>query len=93
MLNYISSLASELVVVPGHPEQGPFFLLKNLLSILESRNWEKGTIIRSQIYLKIVSHLCALVQTKLPYHIPKSSFSFYHFRYFLKTNLMSITSS
>ena len=72
LLNFVSSLASELIVVPGHPTEGPLFLVKALLQVLEDRNWERETITRSQINLKIISLLCAIVQDELPFHINKS---------------------
>jgi len=71
LLNFVSSLASELIVVPGHPTEGPLFLVKALLQVLEDRNWERETITRSQINLKIISLLCAIVQDELPFHINK----------------------
>merc|ERR1712137_705461 len=30
LIQYVSSLASQLIIIPGHPEQGPFFLLEEL---------------------------------------------------------------
>jgi len=71
LLNFVSSLSSELIVVPGHPREGPLFLVKALLQVFEDRNWERETITRSLINLKLISMLCAMVQDKLPFHIPK----------------------
>jgi hypothetical protein len=70
LLQFVSSLASQLVIIPGHPEQGAFFLLKDLLEILENLTWERLTIVRSRIYLRIISLLASIVQETLPYHIP-----------------------
>ena len=69
--DFVSSLCSELIVVPGHPTEGALFLVRALLQVFEERNWERETITRSLINLKLLPMLCAMVQDRLPYHIDK----------------------
>jgi len=73
LLVFVSQLASQLVCMPGHPEHGPFYLVKALLQVLDEHEWDKGTITKAQINLRIVALLAAISQQKFIYGIPDST--------------------
>ena len=83
LVQYLSALSAQMIVIPGHPEQGPFFLLKKLLMNLDDLQWEKGSIARSRINLRLIAYLSSIVQTSLPYHVFSSEFFYYYFYLFL----------
>jgi len=39
LVNHFAAFASALLTVPGHPEHGPFFLLKGLINSVQSYRW------------------------------------------------------
>jgi hypothetical protein len=74
LLGYISQLVSQIICLPGHPEHGPFYLVKALLQVLDEHEWEKGSITKAQVNLRLVSMLAAISQKKFIYGIPDSMF-------------------
>jgi len=71
LLGFISYFASVLVAVPGHPEQGPFYLVKGLIKVIQDYPWEADSIAKSLAYISLLAYFSTQVQTKLPYHFPK----------------------
>jgi hypothetical protein len=71
LLSYIAYFASVLVIAPGHPEQGPFYLVKGLLKVVQDYPWEPTSNARALAFLSILSLFAAQYQPSLPYHIPK----------------------
>ncbi|PRP82774.1 hypothetical protein PROFUN_09859 [Planoprotostelium fungivorum] len=69
LMEYIESLFSSLVVVPGHPEAGPFYLIKALLKVIAEYPWENGSVPKTRVYIQSLSLLSAQYQTRLPYSI------------------------
>jgi uncharacterized membrane protein YgcG len=68
----IKSLLSTLVIAPGHPEHGPFYLIQGLLNALTRFSWgtsSSSTQFQLKIYYDIVSLLCTLSQRSFPYRI------------------------
>ncbi len=39
LVTFLNSFMALLVVVPGHPEQGPFYLVKGLLKVVSDFPW------------------------------------------------------
>ena len=39
LVTHLAALASALLLVPGHPENGPFFLVKGLINAVQSYRW------------------------------------------------------
>lgn len=70
MVNACRSLAGILVVVPGHPERGPFFLISGLLKAIEEFPWQAGGDGQARALLGIMPLAAALSQQQLPYHVP-----------------------
>jgi len=66
---FVQKLAAFLVVVPGHPTLGAFYLLKGLLMLLDSQPWLMPGLRSIQALCAIVSSTAALAQKELPYHV------------------------
>jgi len=60
---------SLMILVPGHPEQGPFYLIKGLLKIIAEYPWEKSSQSKAKLYMAVLSMFSSFGQPKLPYHI------------------------
>lgn len=58
-----------LVVMPGHPELGPFYLLSGFLRVLRAFAWMPGSDVPLRINYAMLCALCALAQDTLPLHI------------------------
>ena len=41
LVSLLSNLCSFLVIVPGHPEHGPFYLVTGLLNVLQAAAWRR----------------------------------------------------
>jgi len=63
----ILSFLGLLVAVPGHPEQGPFYLTKALLTVVADYTWEKGSVSKAKIFMNVLSLLSCFTQPNLPY--------------------------
>lgn len=68
ILTLIQKLCSFLIVIPGHPEQGTFYLLRSLIHVLSTELWLKG-VWEVQAFCGILLACSALAQESLPYHI------------------------
>eukprot|EP00249_Psilotum_nudum_P000286 c11225_g1_i2 orf=128-1468(+) len=64
----IRKLCSFLVLVPGHPDLGPFYLLRGLINLLNTQPWFQGQY-KVQILCGILSICSTLHQGSLPYHV------------------------
>jgi len=71
LVSFLNQFVSVLVVVPGHPEHGAFYLTKGLLKVVKEYPWEKGSTGKSRVLLSILSLYCTYYQNSLPYHIDK----------------------
>ena len=71
LVAFLSNFCAALVVVPGHPEHGPFYLVGGLLKAIQKYPWKPNTGGKTQVYISLVPLLCAYSQSKLPYSIPK----------------------
>jgi hypothetical protein len=69
MLEFVLRFASLLVVIPGHPELGPFYLFGGLLKVLSAFQWLPGSEVPCRVAMALLGTLCALAQETLPYHI------------------------
>jgi hypothetical protein len=69
LVNFILSFVSLLVVAPGHPEQGPFYLIKGLLQVVNIYPWEDGSTAKARIFMALLDLFSTLSQKDLPYHI------------------------
>jgi len=69
LVSFLHYFASLLVVIPGHPEYGPFYLIKGLLKVIQEYPWEKGSNGKLRIFFGILPAFVALAQPNLPFHI------------------------
>ncbi len=69
LLDVVCNVMSALVVAPGHPQEGPFFLVKRLLNVLGEYQWPSGNTTKTALYIKMARLLCAYSQKRLPYHV------------------------
>lgn len=66
---YLISLLATLVVVPGHPEHGPFYIVQGLINAMPKYSWQPWTGVQTRIYTNMLALLCTFAQKKFPYHI------------------------
>lgn len=72
LVSSIASLTSLLILVPGHPEHGPFYLVQGLLNAIKEYPWASDS---SQLtcYANVIVLLCAQAQHKMPVGIAMDS--------------------
>ena len=63
------NLLSILVVAPGHPEHGPFYVVKGLFNALPKFAWQPNSGVQTKLYISILTLLMTYGQKKFPYHI------------------------
>lgn len=64
---YMSSLASQLVCLPGHPEHGAFYLIHGLVQVVKKHEWDRSSISQPLVHLRLLAMLSAMAQRALPY--------------------------
>lgn len=52
LVGFICNFASLLIAVPGHPEQGPFYLIKGLLKVVSEYSWYETLFIFCTYFFK-----------------------------------------
>lgn len=70
LLNIVRQLLSLLVIAPGHPEHGPFYVVKGLFNALGKYQWQSHTGVQTRAYLSILALLNVYSQSKFPYRMP-----------------------
>ena len=68
LVSVLSNLCSFLVVVPGHPEHGPFYLVKGLLNVLQAAGWRRPASLPT-LSLRVLALLSTYAQRQLPYRV------------------------
>jgi len=71
LATFLRSFLSFLVVVPGHPTHGPFYLIQGLLNAMPRYEWTPETGHRTAVYIDMLPLLCAYSQRKLPYSVER----------------------
>jgi len=66
--SYVKNFLSAIIMMPGHPEIGPFYLYQGLLKVLKEYPWMKGSTARGNLYCAMLDSLAVLAQAKFPYH-------------------------
>lgn len=66
---YLLSLLSTMVISPGHPEHGPFYMVQGLFNAMPKFQWQPFTGVLPRVYCSIIALLCTYSQKRLPYHI------------------------
>jgi hypothetical protein len=62
LLAFCKSMMGVLVVMPGHPDKGPFFLLRELLDTMVDHEWSADSLALFEIRLSAIKVLCAVSQ-------------------------------
>jgi len=71
LAEFIHNFIATLVAVPGHPELGPFYLLRGLQKVVQDYPWPEGTGVKAETYVSMIALLAASAQPALPYHYAK----------------------
>lgn len=69
LATFVKSLLGTLVVVPGHPEHGPFYIVQGLRNALPRYPWLANSVVQGRVYVDILGLLCTYSQRHFPYHI------------------------
>ena len=69
LLCYLRSLLATLVVAPGHPEHGPFYIVQGLLNAVPRFAWQPQTGQQTRVFVDMLALLCTFAQRKFPYHV------------------------
>lgn len=73
LLAFLGSLASTMVVAPGHPEHGALYLVKGLVKALQAYPWQEDGTGKARAFLHLLPLLTSLSQPTLAYHIDKGA--------------------
>lgn len=65
----VRGLLGFLVVVPGHPEHGPFYIVQGLRNALPRYAWQENSTLKCKCFLDILALLCTYSCKTFPYHI------------------------
>jgi len=72
LVGYLRNFASFLLMFPGHPNHGPFYLIQGLLNAIQAYEpWKQGSQHKTQVYLGILALFTAYYQRSFPYHIDR----------------------
>ena len=69
LASYLRTLLATLVVAPGHPEHGPFYIVQGLLNAMPKYQWQPTTAVQTKVYVDILGLLCTYAQRKFPYRV------------------------
>lgn len=71
LLSYIRSLASFLLLFPGNPQNGPFYLMQGLLNAVQAYPpWQQASEAKARVYMCLLQVFCAYAQRNFAYHVP-----------------------
>jgi len=72
LASFILNFASFILLFPGHPSKGPFYLVKGLLNGVSSYEpWKKPGVPKTQVFLGMLQLFCTYYQRNFPYHIQR----------------------
>jgi hypothetical protein len=69
LIEFIKLFIASLVAVPGHPELGPFYLLRGLFQVVKDYPWEEGSAAKAEIYVSMIVLLSVSLTPPFPYAI------------------------
>ena len=69
LASFLKYLLSTLLVTPGHPEHGPFYIVQGLLNAMPKFQWQPNTGVQTKVYIDMLALLCTYAQRRFPYHI------------------------
>jgi len=67
---FIQDLTKSLICMPGHPENGPQYLVQALCTVVAKFRWNKlSTPCKTHSQMRLMELLCHYCQDKLPYYV------------------------
>ena len=69
LTSYLGAFLGLLVVVPGSPEFGPFYLVHGLLKAVPRFQWRAESGFKTKVFIQMLGVVSAFSQKKLPYNI------------------------
>lgn len=69
LIEFLKLFISLLVAVPGHPELGPFYLLRGLLQVVKNYPWDEGSIAKAEVFVSMITLLSVSQRPPFPYSI------------------------
>ena len=69
LASLLCSFLGLLVVVPGSPEHGPFYLVQGFLNAVPRFGWNESGGAEVGVYIEMLGLLGAFAQRSLPYHV------------------------
>lgn len=69
LASFLKSLLSTLVLAPGHPDHGPFYIVQGLLNAIPKYPWQAHTGVQTRVYIDMLALLCTYSQRTFPYHV------------------------
>ena len=70
LASFIRNLLSTLVLVPGHPDHGPFYIVSGLLNAMPKYQWQEGSTVKCSLYIDLLGLLATYAQARFPYSMP-----------------------
>ena len=67
LVAFIKQFCAALVMVPGHPQHGPFYLVRGLLNAVQRVEWNPASGGRAEVSLAVLGAMCVFAQSKFPY--------------------------
>lgn len=72
LVSYIRNFTAFLLLFPGHPEHGSFYLVKGLLNAVQTYDpWKDGSVGKTRVFLGVFALFCTYYQRTFPYHIAR----------------------
>eukprot|EP00943_MAST-04B_sp_MAST-4B-sp1_P004146 g4146.t1 len=69
LMEFVKTFLASLIVVPGHPEHGPFYLVSGLRNAIAKYSWNQEKLGKVELLLYMLPVLASWSQRKLPYGI------------------------
>lgn len=70
LVSFLRNFASFLLLFPGHPKNGPFYLIQGLLNAIQQyAPWKSVTPHKTQVFIGMLQLFCTYAQRTFPYHI------------------------
>jgi len=69
LASLLCSFVGLLIVVPGSPEHGPFYLVQGFLNAVPRYKWSETSGAQIGVYIEMLGMLSAFKQPSLPYHV------------------------
>lgn len=72
LVSFLRNFTSFLLLFPGHPDHGPFYLVKGLLNAVQTyAPWSEGSVGKTRVFLGVLSLFCTYSQRSFPYRVAK----------------------